>query len=69
MGLRCQPYGDLWDCCGCGVGPLGIYGVVAAAVWHLMGILWVLWLRCVTYGDLCGAVAAVGDLLGESTGL
>ena len=28
MGLRCQPYGDLWGSCGCGVGLMGIYGVL-----------------------------------------
>ena len=26
--LRCQPYGDLWGRCSCGVGPMGIYGVL-----------------------------------------
>ena len=43
-------------CCGCGVGTIGIYGLVAAAVWDLMRFMGVLWLRCWTYGaDLWGA--------------
>ena len=39
--LRCWPYGDLWGCCGCGVGPMGLiygpYGDIWAA--DLMGDL------------------------------
>ena len=36
MGLRREPYGDLWGCCGCCV-----------ALWGCMGVLW---LQCGTMG-------------------
>ena len=55
MGLRREPYGDLWACCGCGVGLMGIYGGAVAAVWDLWG-----------YGaDLWVARAAVPTLWGS----
>ena len=66
---------DLWGCCGCGLGLMGLIyglwvlmGISKICLWdcggNLMGTMGLLWLRCGTYGDLWGAVAAVKTFWG-----
>ena len=80
LSLRCGPYGAPMGCCGCGVGPMGIYGGAVAAVWDLwgwsMGLIYgamsaygdlqdlLIGLRCRTYGDLWGCCGCGVGLMG-----